>query len=51
LELGSGTLGGIVTTVEGLIVKISESKYAPLSPSLYIKMMSPMVTQLRVTFV
>lgn len=25
LELGSGTLGGIVTTVEGLIVKISES--------------------------
>lgn len=25
LELGSGTLGGIITTVEGLIVKISES--------------------------
>lgn len=27
LELTSGTLGGIVTTVEGLITKISESKY------------------------
>ena len=26
LELASGTLGGIVTTVEGLITKISESK-------------------------
>lgn len=27
LELASGTLGGIVTTVEGLITKISESKF------------------------
>lgn len=27
LELASGTLGGIVTTVEGLITKISESEY------------------------
>ena len=27
LELASGTLGGVVTTVEGLITKISESKY------------------------
>lgn len=26
LELASGTLGGVVTTVEGLITKISESK-------------------------
>lgn len=27
LELASGTLGGVVTTVEGLITKISESKH------------------------
>lgn len=27
LELASGTLGGMVTTVEGLITKISESEY------------------------
>lgn len=27
LELASGTLGGMVTTVEGLITKISESKF------------------------
>ena len=27
LELSSGTLGGLVTTVEGLISKIGESKY------------------------
>lgn len=27
LELASGTLGGAVTTVEGLITKISESEY------------------------
>ena len=27
LELASGTLGGLVTTVEGLITKISESEY------------------------
>lgn len=27
LELASGTLGGLVTTVEGLITKISESKF------------------------
>jgi hypothetical protein len=27
LELASGTLGGIVTTVEGLVTKISESEY------------------------
>jgi len=27
LELASGTLGGIVTTVEGLITRIGESKY------------------------
>jgi len=27
LELASGTLGGIVTTVEGLITRICESKY------------------------
>ena len=27
LELASGTLGGVVTTVEGLITKISESEY------------------------
>lgn len=27
LELAGGTLGGIVTTVEGLITKISESEY------------------------
>lgn len=27
LELTSGTLGGMVTTVEGLITKISESEY------------------------
>lgn len=26
LELGSGTLGGLVTTVEGLITQISESE-------------------------
>lgn len=26
LDLASGTLGGLVTTVEGLITKISESK-------------------------
>lgn len=26
LELASGTLGGVVTTIEGLIMKISESK-------------------------
>ena len=26
LELASGTLGGLVTTVEGLITKISESE-------------------------
>ncbi len=26
LELASGTLGGVVTTVEGLITKISESE-------------------------
>ena len=28
LELSMGTLGGIVTTVEGLIVKICEGKFA-----------------------
>lgn len=28
LELVSGTLGGVVTTVEGLIAKISESKFS-----------------------
>ena len=28
LELASGTLGGIVTTVEGLIVKICEGRFA-----------------------
>lgn len=28
LELASGTLGGIVTTVEGLIAKISGSKFS-----------------------
>lgn len=28
LELASGTLGGVVTTVEGLISKISESEYS-----------------------
>lgn len=27
LELASGTLGGVVTTVEGLITKINESEY------------------------
>ena len=27
LELASGTLGGLVTTVEGLITKVSGSKY------------------------
>lgn len=27
LELASGTLGGLVTTVEGLISKIGESKF------------------------
>lgn len=27
LELTSGTLGGVVTTVEGLITKISESEF------------------------
>lgn len=27
LELSSGTLGGLVTTVEGLISKIGESKF------------------------
>ena len=27
LELASGTLGGLVTTVEGLITKVSESEY------------------------
>ena len=27
LELASGTLGGMVTTIEGLITKISESKF------------------------
>lgn len=26
LELASGTLGGVVTTIEGLITKICESK-------------------------
>lgn len=30
LELSMGTLGGIVTTVEGLIVKICEGKFAIL---------------------
>ena len=30
LELSMGTLGGIVTTVEGLIVKICEGKFATL---------------------
>lgn len=28
LELTSGTLGGVVTTVEGLISKICESEYS-----------------------
>lgn len=28
LELVSGTLGGVVTTVEGLIAKITESKFS-----------------------
>lgn len=27
LELASGTLGGLVTTIEGLITKINESEY------------------------
>jgi len=31
LELASGTLGGVVTTVEGLISKISESEYSSCS--------------------
>lgn len=31
LELTSGTLGGIVTTVEGLVTKISEGIYFPCS--------------------
>ena len=30
LELSMGTLGGVVTTVEGLIVKICEGKFATL---------------------
>ncbi|KAL2906562.1 Zinc finger protein ZPR1-like protein [Bienertia sinuspersici] len=28
LELASGTLGGMVTTVEGLVTKIGESEYS-----------------------
>ena len=30
LELSAGTLGGIVTTVEGLIVKICEGMFSTL---------------------
>jgi C4-type Zn-finger protein len=30
LELAPGTLGGLVTTVEGLLTNISESKYEDL---------------------
>ena len=42
LELAGGTLGGIVTTVEGLIVKICEGRfasfYSPIHPLLVTKM-------------
>lgn len=31
LELAPGTLGGLVTTVEGLLTNISESKYEDLA--------------------
>ena len=31
LELASGTLGGMVTTIEGLVTKICESKYSSIT--------------------
>lgn len=36
LELACGTLGGIVTTVEGLITKVSESKCNFLTLSMLV---------------
>jgi hypothetical protein len=41
LELTSGTLGGMVTTVEGLIVKICEGRFASLFSPIHPVFMTP----------